>query len=651
MTNRYARRAEVSSRILLVALLVWQATFLSGCAVVSATTTSPSRYLAERRADVLTTGRLSNTAREALRIVGIENCREAPAACRDRLGEATGLTQEQRLSALSELWLEAALAADKEFGRWPTASARDPVLDAWIECARHAWAYLFFTERQPAQRAFEEQQMQVRDYYNYAVQRTVERLFLYHAKEAAASNGAPRMVSQWQLSIDAGPLVQKEQGAPQHLFAASALRFDGLRNTYRRGGLGATLVAELAPPVAQTKDVPFLQSRYPVGTAVLSFEGRSLSEVLTTHSIELRLYDPYRTAQVKLAGQEVPLAANFTAGYGLWLARSGFSTQALRSLFGMNEGIVRPRIHLMQPYDPDRGVVILLHGFASSPEAWVNVANEVMGDEVLRQNYQIWQVYYPTNAPVLLNLYMIREAILQTLSRFDPRGDALGSHDVVLVGHSLGGVLARLLVSDSGEAVWQALPDHLGDYRDKNEALRTGLGKYVEFSALPQVERAVFIAAPHRGTPFAVGALATIISDLIAFPKALQDQISGVRDALVQAEPFKEGEALPPVPNSIDTLSDKDPVVRVLAQLPIDARVRYHSIIARENTEGALAESMDGVVPYASSHLDGADSELIVVSRHSVQENPKAILEVRRILHLDLQARPTPSRQRSSAPR
>jgi hypothetical protein len=78
--------------------------------------------------------------------------------------------------------------------------------------------------------------------------------------------------------------------------------------------------------------------------------------------------------------------------------------------------------------------------------------------------------------------------------------------------------------------------------------------------------------------------------------------------------------------------------VRAAAQLPISPRVRYHSIIGRERPEDALAQSSDGVVPYASAHLDGALSEKVVTSWHSVQETPQAILEIRRILqeHLEV---------------
>ena len=156
-------------------------------------------------------------------------------------------------------------------------------------------------------------------------------------------------------------------------------------------------------------------------TALFSVQRRRRSKQLRdTRDVMLAVYDPYRVASVQRHDQTVPLAANFSAGYGIWLARSGFAGQSLRTLFGRARGIDTPRIYMMQPFDPDRRIILMLHGLASSPEAWVNVANDIQGDEVLRQHFQVWQVYYPTNVPILVSLARIRRAAQQTLQHFDP---------------------------------------------------------------------------------------------------------------------------------------------------------------------------------------------------------------------------------------
>ena len=607
-------------------LLLAAALLMSGCAAVSVSSVSPALYLAERRGDVLTTGHLSGAAQEVARVAGIDDCGEAPDRCRQALAQAEGITDEQRLSALAELWLQAALEADRPPAVAPEAPDAQPAgqggdadataVDAWLETARHAWAYLFLTRRSPGDRAFEDRQTQVRDYYNFAVQRTVTRLFHRYARDASAPGPGPSTgdavelaVGRWRLTarLDS-PGFAGDMPLPQELLPASSLRFTGLRNTYRRDGFGAPLVAVVPPAQGDPVDAPFTTMRYPAITALLTFEGRTLAEVLDSHRVQVRLYDPYRSDRVDLAGIPTPLAANFTAGYGLWLARSGFAKQALRTLLGLSDGIVQPQVQLMQPYDPERGIVVMLHGLASSPEAWVNVANEVLGDETLRQHYQIWQVYYPTNAPLVLNRRNI--------------------------------ALARLLVSDPGRALWSVLPQGpaMAAALADDPTLQRELGDYLDFQPLPQVDRAVFIAAPHHGTPFAETGLARRVANLVTLPLAMLEQVNDLSRRLARLPPMQEDGLPLRLPNSIDNLSDRDPFVRAVADLPISPKVRYHSIIGRQDPAQPLPQSSDGVVPYASAHLDGAESERVITSWHSVQETPQAMLEVRRILREQLRS-------------
>jgi triacylglycerol esterase/lipase EstA (alpha/beta hydrolase family) len=623
-----------------LAMLVW---LLAGCAGVTVSSVSPTEYLAQRRGDVLTTGRLSDAARDVLRIAGIEDCRERPVPCRAQVEIFVGLSDEQRLSVLAELWLEAALAADK------AGEPEDVVMDAWLQSARHAYAYLFFTKRRPGERAFEDRQTQVRDYYNYATQQTITRLFRrarYLLPQPSTSTDISAMpIKGWQLRVDAGEF-RLPGGAtqPDEVVAAASLRFTGLRNTYRRDGFGAELVAVAPKPAPVTPPPAYEEMRYPAVTVLMGFSGKTLAQVLATREVQLHLYDPNHSAQVQLAGETIPLAANFTAGYGLWLARSGFATQSLRTLFGLAEGIVRPSIQLMQPYDPKRRTIVMLHGLASSPEAWINVANEVLGDEVLRRNYQIWQVYYPSNAPLPLNLKAIRDALQQTLDHVDPLGTAPASHDMVLIGHSMGGVLARLLVSSSGENLLSALPELTRFARPWSQARREELlariEPYLEFEPMPQMGSAIFIAAPHRGTPFAGNRLARRIANLITLPVSLLEQVGDISGLLSRLPNEGSSLGVDRIPNSIDNLRDTDPFVRAAARLPIAPHVRYHSIIGQTDPAAPLALSSDGIVPYSSAHLQGAVSERVVPSSHSVQEHPLAILEVRRILREQLERDP-----------
>ena len=279
----------------------------------------------------------------------------------------------------------------------------------------------------------------------------------------------------------------------------------------------------------------------------------------------------------------------------------------------------------------------MLHGLASSPEAWINVSNEVMGDEELRRDYQVWEVYYPTNLPVAVNLAAIRKALDATLRHFDPSGVGVASRNMVLVGHSMGGVLARLLVSSSGDKLWTLFPERKNLSAAKRQRLSDKMAQYLEFEPMPQVTRAVFLAAPHRGTPLAQHRLARWVANFIRMPVILLAEFKSI---IEETGAEKTQGVVAHVPNSIDNLSDADPFIIACRNLPISNQVQYHSIVGVYKGKVPLEESDDGVVPYLSAHLEGAESELAIDSWHSVQDTPAAIIEIRRILkqHAEIHA-------------
>jgi pimeloyl-ACP methyl ester carboxylesterase len=632
---------------------------LAGCSIlqqfedrVTVNTVKPSEYIARKRGDILTGGKISQATLETINVAALEDLCSAsdrpPSDCRRALARATFVDEERRLSALSELWVQQAVLLRSE----KQVRTDDEQIDAWLEAARHAFAYLFFTERNPGQRAFEDRQTQVRDYYNLAVQEVSSILFVRQRSNGDADDpNAVIRVGTWLIKPDLSQLP-KSRGQQQlkELIPASTIAFTGLRSEYRRDGFGAELVAVIeAQKSASThaavgqvnrvmrrprqREASWSAMPYRVLTALAHFPGRTVTEILSTRDVTIPVYDPYERGQLKINEEEVPLAGQFTAGYGLWLARSGFARQSIRSLLGREQSIERPHLYLMQPYDPTRRVVVLIHGLASSPEAWVNVANEIMGDERLRQRYQIWQIYYPTSFPVAVSHFQIRNTIQSVLQHFDPDRTAPASRDMVLVGHSMGGLIARLMVSSSESSALSQLIEKSDISSRRKPRLQARFGELIKFEPMPQVRRAIFLAAPHQGTPVARNRLSMLLAQIIRLPlTVLQD----IADPGSDGEPAADRQKPIHLPNSIDNLRDDDQFIRAAANIPISKDVKYHSIIARASADGALDDSSDGLVPYHSAHLPGAVSEKVIVSGHSVQETASAILELRRILHADL---------------
>ena len=176
----------------------------------------------------------------------------------------------------------------------------------------------------------------------------------------------------------------------------------------------------------------------------------------------------------------------------------------------------------------------------------------------------------------------------------------------------------------------------------ERRARLAALDPYLTLEPLPHVATAVFIAAPHRGSPLASGWRGRLASHVVRLPLNMVAKIRSLVGAIASEAPL-EAAALSKRSTSIDNLSDHDRYLQLTADLPIAPGVTFHTIVGRSDPEAPLAAASDGVVPYTSAHLDGAASELVVTSRHGVQDTSQAILEIRRILHEACARRPPAS--------
>ncbi|MFD0326402.1 esterase/lipase family protein [Lysobacter gummosus] len=640
----------------------------SGCAVVKVKERGFGEIAAERNLDALNGGKLSTSAATALGSAGLDpdQCAKDAAPCIQQLRALAPI--EDWLATASELQLlrmnaaPATLSKAAESAGWSkrkaaatepgdagvaqasaevaAQAASDERTRAAIETARYAYAYLFLTPRRPEQRVFEARQQRVLHYYNRAVDVVAQSAFEASRGQVGAT---PLQVGGMNLGIGLhGYEASEISRQPEALLASDSLGFDNLRAVYRRDGFGTGLVAVFprrSPQDPDAEDIPYRETRYLPVTATLRFAGDSLDGVLASREASMDVYNPYRIDSETIGGRKVPLAANYSAAYGVWLARSELARLSLSSLLRPKQArSFKPRIYLNQPYDPDKRVIVLVHGLASSPEAWVNLANEILGDETLRKRYQLWQVFYPTNMGILSNRLAIDSALSKTFEHYDPEGDDIASHDAVLVGHSMGGVIARLLVSDSGEHVMDETLrsfDPAAAQRLSQEPLVRAL---TVFRPMPQFGRAVFLASPHRGAVVSDAWPLRMVRKLIRLPfDVLRDtaeliQRTQVNQDELQKLGFRKGRP----PTGPDDLSPHSLFMRSTEDLPIESGLPYHTIVGQRDTKLPLLQSSDGAVPYRSSHLDGALSEKVIVSGHSVQETPQAILELRRILRLDM---------------
>ena len=155
---------------------------------------------------------------------------------------------------------------------------------------------------------------------------------------------------------------------------------------------------------------------------------------------------------------------------------------------------------LNQPYDPDRIPVVFVHGTFSSPVTWAEMANTLTADPVLRQRYQIWSFIYGSGNPLVQSIAEFRAALTAEVQRLDPQGTNAALRQMVVIGHSQGGLLTKGTAVDTGDRLWRVFSTNRLEDLKISDAQRAELRRLLVPEPLPFVKRVVFIATPHRGS-------------------------------------------------------------------------------------------------------------------------------------------------------
>lgn len=404
----------------------------------------------------------------------------------------------------------------------------------------------------------------------------------------------------------------------------------GLRNRYRRPGVGAPLAARTVPidrddPAADLVDRNAVVS----ATAVLLLDDPrgQLEGDRVAAKLQVGPWSEYETVDV--AGDEVPLEAQPSVA----LAASLQESTVWRSRFGVFLGRItnlsdENALFGWEPRIAGRIPVIFVHGTMSSPAVWGDMVNDLQSDPIVRDRYQFLFFSYQSGNPILHSGMLLRRSLVRAVDAFDPSGRDGCLRAMVIAGHSQGGLLAKLAVIESGTALWDSRFDRpLAEtgYRKQSKAL---LQEAFFIEPLPFVDRVVFISTPHRGSFMAASWIAqALAARAIRLPGDLSSLAADVTGADAEYGTVRSLR----VRSSIHNMSPRDPLIQALARVPVAPTVRAHSIISVQGN-GPVEEGSDGVVRFSSATIAEAESELIVSSGHSSQAHPRTIEEMRRIL-------------------
>jgi pimeloyl-ACP methyl ester carboxylesterase len=421
-------------------------------------------------------------------------------------------------------------------------------------------------------------------------------------------------------------LAKREQ-----VLMADSIRERGLRHDYKIAGHGTPLVIYEKNPESTPQE-----RHYPTSGIVLGIT--AVEETRRGQIPLLKVYDSFDPFVVRSAGGPHPIAADYTAPLAVLFAHSRkVSGSAFSSFVRPDNPRFATGIYLIHPYDPNKIPILFIHGLLSSPLSWQNLTNDLCSDPKILEHYQPWFFLYPTGQPVLESAAQLREDLEATQRLFDPSAEATASHHVVVIAHSMGGLLGRTLVSDSGNALWNAVANRPLNSLNLSADEKALISQYLFFRHKSGIDRVIFLAVPHRGSWLAGGLVGSVGNRLIRHSrgpatalKQLDMQYPGILNPYFAHVNTRGG------PTSLMSLAP-NPLLDQLADLPI--KVPFHSIIGHL-AGGDRPGGSDGVVAYTSSHLDRAESEKIVPAGHDLIAHPETVVEIKRILEENISAGP-----------
>ena len=344
----------------------------------------------------------------------------------------------------------------------------------------------------------------------------------------------------------------------------------------------------------------------------------------------LEFYDNDRIRSVQVAGQKVPLIFDYSTPFAYYI-----STMPDMNIldYAFNPNQYRSGLYTLEPYQPNKIPVVLVHGLLSSIHTWMQMVNTLKNDPLIRKHCQFWFFTYSSGNPIFYSASMLRRSLHNAHEELavTPEAKKAFNH-MVIIGHSMGGLLSKTLMQDPGDTLVRKVTR--GKSWEEVKKLctpeqRKRIEDVVLYKSVPFVRRVIFLAVPHRGANMAQYFQVRLIARLINLPTDLVKDATGAMKTLTKRQNGSADLEFR-IKTGLEELSPKVPTLQAINAIPFRPDVPYHSIIG--NSQKATPGGTDGVVEYWSSHLDQVRSELVVQSGHSVQQHPVAIYEVRRIL-------------------
>lgn len=509
-------------------------------------------------------------------------------------------------------------------------------LDLYSAAVAHAYLYLFAPQYARERNAYDPQFRRACDIYNAAL----EDVLRIMNKQGRLSPGQTYTIEADDQHLDVQVVtcgLWKPDDFERFEFV-SDYEVKGLSNRYQTYGLGVPLIAIHRSRGSDDSAAQFYPRgmSFPVTAILRAVEKTCAAPGETRHiGCALELHDPLAYDQVRVADRLVPLETDLTTPLGLSLDQREFSGIGLATWGLLNPRSAQQRqgLYMLEAFDARKIPVILVHGLWSSPETWTEMLNDLRSLPEIRNRYQFWAYLYPTGQPFWYSATQMRDDLQSVRATLDPERRWPALNEMVLVGHSMGGLVSRLQALPGGEPYWRMMTDRPFDELQTDDETRERLAHTLFFRPNPDIRCVITIGTPHRGSDFANDYTRWVGRKLIKLPTMLVQ----TKTKILRDNPgFFRNSDLFTINTSIDSLSPDSPLFPVMLASQRPPWVKFHNIVgvvSKKKLLGRISESGDGVVSYESAHLDDADSEIVVDADHvGIHQHPRAIWEVRRIL-------------------
>jgi triacylglycerol esterase/lipase EstA (alpha/beta hydrolase family) len=432
--------------------------------------------------------------------------------------------------------------------------------------------------------------------------------------------------------IAGSSILETDPSSLDALFPASEVNGNVVRNHNTTDGLGVPLVGwKKTSPVGQKRGKFLLPNGLPYNlTATLAFDP---SATPTWHFSKRWTRD-----ELEIGNARHTLAADWSAPNAFYWKMCELDDLKIQNVILPDRYTEETGIYFVTPYDPKKIPIVFVHGLVSSPDAFKNIINELAPESWFRERYQIWLYNYPTGNPWLYSSAKFRKLMREACTYARTQGDDTNLERMVIVSHSMGGLLTRSSITNPGSAIYDAHFKTPINQLAVSGKTRESIRENMLYQPLSEPKRVVFLAVPHRGSPIANLRISTWISRLIRLPKTLTVEL--LDGSLLAINDVLQGQApSTQLPTSINSLSPSNRASIGLNKLPLPKNIAFHSIIG-DRGKGDSPNSSDGVVPYWSSHIQPVASEKITPCNHSVPDNAAAAEELKRILKQHLKSSP-----------